>query len=308
MAIGISHLDSYKYLCVIYIAGALITFLYVLYKCRGIFLEKVTIAAELFRNIWENIKCGISLMISNIASNFIVGICRFLISICYPIVTFGYVSFSFTLTNFVLVFLSQIGIAIYPILKSKDESFHKPFFLSVNGLLSLLLPFSFIVYPVLIWIIKVYLPQYEVSLSYLAFLFPVVIFEAKISSLYNTYMKVLRKERAMLYINLIASGISILLSLIAIVVLKNIILSLIGVGIAVFIKSELYNFLIHKHFELPYGHLGTDTLLALLYYVLLAFSVDTMATIGCILMTNTVICLYNRKHIKSSISLFYTKR
>ena len=54
------------------------------------------------------------------------------------------------------------------------------------------------------WIVEMWLPNYAVSLEYLAILLPIIIFSSKVSLLTNNYLKVYRKEKSMLIVNLIS--------------------------------------------------------------------------------------------------------
>lgn len=57
-----------------------------------------------------------------------------------------------------------------------------------------------------------WLPEYTDSLMYMALLFPMCIYEGKMSLLINTYLKTLREEKAMLKVNLIALGFALILT------------------------------------------------------------------------------------------------
>ncbi len=302
--LGFLHADSYGTVAILYIIGAVITFAIIIIRCKDIFLNEFKFTKELFVSIWINIKAGINLMLSNIASTVIIGICRFLISITYPIVTFGYVSFSFTLCNFILVFISQIGIAIYPILKAKDESFHTHFFPQIRDLISYILSFSLIAYPLLSLIVNSYLPKYITSLEYFAYLLPICIFEAKISILYNTYMKVLRHEKIMLVINLISSLFSIILSLIAICLIDNIQLSLLGVALAIILKSTMYDWYLSKQFACRFTIINSDIVLTFVYLALIFMNLPTLVAVVSIVTINSIICFVKKDDIIKYLKLF----
>lgn len=307
LVIGFFHIDTYWIISIAYIIGTVITLWIILYKFKDIIPCKFEISKKLFSETFANIKCGINLMLSNVASNVIIGICRFLISISYPIIVFGYVSFTFTLCNFILIFISQIGIAIYPILRTKDYEFHKSFFPKINNFLSLILPFSLILYPLLGLIVKDYLPKYETSFVYFAYLVPICFYDAKTSSLLSPYMKVFRKEKLMLCINVISSITSVILSLLAIYIFKSIILSFLGVCIAIMIRNILYSLYLHRHFNNKTTILSSDILIGLLYYALLGMDMKIIIVIPIVLSVNLLICFYKKTQIIDCMKLFISK-
>ena len=60
------------------------------------------------------------------------------------------------------------------------------------------------------YILRFWLPNYEESLMYLGILLPLAIFTAKVMLLTNNYLKVYRKEKIMLIINIITLGVCFL--------------------------------------------------------------------------------------------------
>lgn len=70
-------------------------------------------------------------------------------------------------------------------------------------------------------ILSAWLPQYADSLTYMALLFPMCLYEGKMLLLVNTYLKTLRKEKWMLIINLITVGMSLALTCLSVFVLNS---------------------------------------------------------------------------------------
>lgn len=239
LVIAIFHINDFRILTGCYIVASIILDALFILNAKNLFFRTLRFSNNIFREIFKNICVGINLMFSNIASALIIGICRFIISEHYPISVFGFVSFALTLCGFCLAFISQIGTAIYPILRKKSSDFHKILFNKVDFLLSNLTPLAFLSYPLLYLIVNSYLPAYKVSLIYFAALIPLCIFEAKISILYGTFMKVLRLERKILYINLLIMLISALFSVIGILIIGNIAIALIGISVCVLAKALL---------------------------------------------------------------------
>lgn len=91
-----------------------------------------------------------------------------------------------------------------------------------------------------------WLPQYEISIKYLAILLPVCVFDGKMQMLSNTYMKVYRKERQLLYINIISMGVSFILAIIGTYCIKNMYFVIVGMLIAIIMRSSISEIYLSK--------------------------------------------------------------
>jgi len=172
------------------------------YMCqRLLHLDFYPIASVVDEAI-RNIEVGSKLMFANIANMLIVGIIRYGISIGWDITTFGKISLMLSISNFLMLFISSVSIVLFPILKHMDIKRLPQIYMKIRNVLTLMLLFMLnIYYPlkvILIW----WLPKYADSLIYMSVLFPVCLFQSKISLLINTYLKSMRKEKIMLQINL----------------------------------------------------------------------------------------------------------
>ena len=70
-------------------------------------------------------------------------------------------------------------------------------------------------------IISWWLPQYSDVMHYICILFPVYIFEGKMALLFNTYLKVYRKENVIFKINILCLSISVIYTLLVTYIFKN---------------------------------------------------------------------------------------
>lgn len=77
-----------------------------------------------------------------------------------------------------------------------------------------------------------WLPQYADSLIYMSVLFPVCVFESKLSLLINTYLKSMRQEALMLKINVVSVLVSLAVTFITVQFFHNLnltVLSIVGI-------------------------------------------------------------------------------
>ncbi len=142
-------------------------------------------------------------MISNIASMLIIGTIRFFVQQKWTIETFGKLSFTLSLSNMFLTFINAIGIVMFPLLRRTNQQRLPELFRILRDL------FVPITYGLLIFyipaklILSMWLPEYTESLNFMGILFPIVIYEGRMSLLINTYLKTLRKEKTILMVNVI---------------------------------------------------------------------------------------------------------
>ncbi len=174
------------------------------------------------KEIMKNVSVGVKLLLANLAGILILGIGRIIIDSLWGIESFGKVSFSLTLTNFFLVFIAQVSMVLFPALRQIDAAAQKRYYRELDGILSILLPLILVFYIPIKVVLSLWLPQYAVSLEYLAVLLPLCLFDGKMQLLCTTYFKVLRKEKALLYVNLVAFSLSFLLSVIGGYLLKSV--------------------------------------------------------------------------------------
>ena len=78
-------------------------------------------------------------------------------------------------------------------------------------------------------ILAAWLPKYADALTYMALMFPLCVFESKTSMLVTTYLKILRKEKWILLINVSTVGLSVVTTAITVFWLKNLTLAVLSI-------------------------------------------------------------------------------
>ncbi|SKA87494.1 Membrane protein involved in the export of O-antigen and teichoic acid [Clostridium sp. USBA 49] len=222
---------EYKLMIVADLIGKLISLLFSIYCCKDIVIKNISFFYLNLKETIENINVGIKLMFANIASMLIVGIIRFGIEHTWDVATFGKVSLTLSISNLIMIFINAVGIIMFPIMKRTDEKKLSKIYLVINRFLMTFLFGILIVYYPLKMILSLWLPNYSESLKYMALVFPMCIYEGKMSLLINTYFKTLRKEKLMLFINIISVILSLMLTFIFTFVFKNLILSIVSIVI-----------------------------------------------------------------------------
>lgn len=263
MAIGIRNVDVY---IAFYIISISLAFMYLLW----IFRPELTTGTFSFRKgvseSWISIRVGISLMIANICSLLILGVCRQIIDVRWGLLAFGKVSFSLTLMNFALTFITQISLVLFPALRRLPAGQLKRYYARLNRGLFYLLPLMYIAYLPLGFLLKLWLPKYAISINYLATVLPICYFDSKMNLIGNTFFKVLNKQVLLLKINVVTIVLSTAIGLLAAYVFNNMNMAILGMVVAIMFRNVLADLLLSR--DLGVNILSTevmDIILAIIF-------------------------------------------
>lgn len=201
--------------------GKTCSLLYSIYQCRDILTTKPTGLRASWEEAWANISVGIKLMFANIASMLIIGFVRLSIESQWDVTTFGKVSLTMSVSNLLMVFINSVAMVMFPMLRRTNSDKLSSIYNTMRTCLMIpLLGMLVCYYPAKV-ILSAWLPQYADSLVYMALLFPMCVFESKMSMLINTYLKTLRKEKWLLVVNVTTVLLSVVTTLITTYWLHN---------------------------------------------------------------------------------------
>jgi O-antigen/teichoic acid export membrane protein len=237
---------NFKLMIIADLLGKGISLLVAMYACRDIVFRNISQFTFTIKEAYLNLSVGIKLMLSNIAGKFIVGFVKLGIEKSWDIATFGKVSLTLSISNLVMLFISAVGIIMFPILRRTKEEKLPYIYMTMRDALMIVLFGVLIFYYPLKSILSGWLPEYAESLNYMAILFPIVIYEGKMSLLINTYLKTLRKEKTILFINLITVIISVLFTLVTTALMRNLDLAIISIVILLALRSVLSEMILSK--------------------------------------------------------------
>ncbi|WP_320127698.1 hypothetical protein [uncultured Sphaerochaeta sp.] len=220
---------SYHYLIIADFLSKGITLIWLSYHCRDILFTRGIPLSLSFREARENLKIGFKLMFATVASMLIIGIVQFAIAKEWDIATFGMVSFALVTAQSIVVFINQISMVLFPLLKQSERSKLPVVFHTMGSSISLpVMLLLFLFYPLQVGL-NLLLPNYTVGISYLAILFPICLFESRTSLLLSSFMKTFRKEDAMMKINFFMVFLSILSTIVTIGIFRDIELGLFSI-------------------------------------------------------------------------------
>lgn len=301
----------------IYISTTLVATIFSMIKANDIIKTRPYPLKKSYKICLENSKIGLNLTLSSISSLLILGVGRFMIDKMWGIESFGKFSFSLSLTNFFLLFIAQISIVLFPTLRKVEEKTAKKLFVSFNEILDAFLPMIYIVYIPMKYILGLWLPQYKISLDYLAMLLPLCIFDGKNQMINNTYFKVLREEKKLLRINIITLIISSMLSFISVFIIKNIYCVIVSMLISISFRSVIGENCLYKKIKVKrnFKHTFLELILSFLFiiynilldnvyafvFTILTFIVYSFITKSYEIYYNSIVTIRNRiERIKST--------
>lgn len=194
----------------------------------------------------ELIKIGLFLSASDLVGFLVLGLNRLTIEHYWGITTFGLVSFSLQLSNFLMTFIKQISLVLFPYLRTETYEYSKKFFLRFISLSNCYSPLLLLAYVPIYAFVVYWLPQYVKACEYLVMLLPICIYEMRMQILGVTFLKVFRHERALFGINIVALLISFICMLLFGVYMHNldlIVLSMLG---SIMIRSVLTDIVLYQ--------------------------------------------------------------
>lgn len=295
---------NYKIILYIDIFSKLVALVLCANKMKDIVFGKLNISKNTLLEIFENISIGIKLMLANIASTLIIGVVRFGIQKNWDIETFGKISLTLNISNLLMTFINAVAVIMFPLLRREEESnLPKIYVILINTLMIFLYMMLIFYYPIKL-ILSTWLPQYADSLRYMALLFPICIYESKMSMLINTYLKSFRKEKSMLIINTISLILSLILTILSVFILNNLTWAILSIVfllgfrcvIGELVLTKIMNILIYKDIIL-------ETVLTAIF-IISSWFINNMF---CSIMYTCFYLIYvfiKRKDIKRTILLF----
>lgn len=241
---------NYKLMIVADLIGKIVSLIFAVFQCKDIVFREISTFRILLKEAVYNINVGIKLMFASVASMLIIGVVRLGIESSWDVETFGKVSLTLSVSNLMMLFISAIGVIMFPMLRKTDENKLANIYITMRDVLMVLLLGALIMYYPLKFILSVWLPEYAESLKYMALIFPMCIYEGKMSLLINTYLKTLREEKAMLKINLLSLFLSALITLLTTVLFKNLNVAILSIVFILAFRCSLAEIYLSKTLQI----------------------------------------------------------
>ena len=298
----VSKNKSFKFYTISYLIGKIISSVYCYYYGGMVLFYKVRNWKRVGIETIDSIRTGVKLTVSSLSSMLIIGCGRMYIDKNFGVITFGKISFSLSLTSFVLAFISQISMVLFPYLRKIGETKALYLYRKISDILYFILPiFYFFYIPMKMFFTK-WLPQYQDSMEYLSILFPICVFDAKMYLLYNTYFKVIRLENYLLIINIISATLSILSSIVSTYMLRSYLAIVISMVLVTIFRSVSSEYIIGRKNGL---YNIVETIYSIIFTMIFYLSnlyFDEIYSLFSLLIFYCLYVILNRKKAKAVLS------
>lgn len=240
---------DYRLFVVGHILSRAVELLMGMWWCKEILLTKPVKVKPALREAWKNISVGIKLTIATVASILITGIVLWGIQHGWDVETYGQVSISVNVSNLLLTFISAVALVLYPTLRQSKVETLTPLYDVVRNALMIMLFGALVLYYPVQTLLALWLPQYSEGLRYMAILFPMCIYSAKMTLLVQTYLNVFRLEKSLMRVNIAAVVVAIITTVISVQILHNLTLAMLGIVVNQMIRCEYAERVLLKHMD-----------------------------------------------------------
>ncbi len=215
------RVNNFYWYCIADLIGDEIAIVIGIIFNREVCIGKGVPIKECLKECWLNISAGSLLLVANFTANLLVGGSKMVIQWRWDELVFGQVSFSFSVSNIFLTFVTAVSVVLFPSLKRMNSNDLPNMYMRIRNVISPILFFVMIVYFPGCWILERWLPNYSDSLIYLGILLPIIIFSTKVNLLTNNYLKAYRKEKVMLVVNIVSVIIGMIMFALGAYLLNN---------------------------------------------------------------------------------------
>lgn len=273
------------------------------YLCRSLLRPRFYPLRQVLSEAGENLLVGSKLMLANIASMLIIGIVRYGVSIGWDVATFGKVSLTLGVSNFLMVFINSVSVVFFPIVKRMDEGRRASAYAVIRNMLDFILFAALIGYYPLKCILAWWLPKYADSLIYMSVLFPVCVFESKVTLLINTYLKSMRKEFLMLEINVVSVVFSLIVTIVTVGIWHNLDAAVFSIVLAYAFRCILAEYHVTKILGLNLRVEMLEDLLMCSIFIVSGWMFDSFLCMMLYSAAYVVFVLVHRKSLQQIIGM-----
>lgn len=276
---------DFRVYMVFYIFSQALSLVYCFWHARDFMASSSPAFKKAVRETLTSMKVGIILTIANVSGMLIMGIARLIIDAVWGLSAFGQISLSLSIVNFALTFISQAAMVLFPALRVAGVDKARHYYQEIRDGLAVILPFAMLLYAPLRAFVGFWLPEYSESLVYLAFLFPVCLFEVQTNLTVVTFLKVCNEAGALLKINVAALLCALGAQVVAVLVFGSamavVIASLLGVA-ARYVLGTLY---LAKAYGSRNGKVMLCMLVEAVLFMLIAYYAPLLPGFGlCVLL------------------------
>ena len=296
----VGGVNDYRWYCVADLLAEGLAVVIMSFQNKGLYFGSILSFKETLKETWTNVSCGISLLFANWLAFLLTGLARILVERHWDLLTFGKLSFAFSIVSLFLTFVSAISVVVLPSLKRIDSDKLPQLYSNIRGVISPLFIIILLLYYPGCIIIEWWLPKYASSLNVVGILLPMIVYSSKVSLLTNNYLKAMRKERSILYINIISLTFAAIFYSLSVFALENINYLLISIVMVVIIRSVLSENVVCKVIDVKLGESHIVEILTTTAFIFFASFENRLVGFLCY---GCVVILYSIKYARPLLKI-----
>lgn len=184
----------------------LVVLILLLCYCKNYFIGERATWLEGFKEIRKLCLSGLTITLSVAIMGLLPAFGRIVVENNESIRAYGIYSFYISVLSIILSFTNAVGIVAFPIMKNIDETELPRYYKKLSFLYQGIGVFMYYAYIPIYFLVKYYMPEYYEGINYLAILLVLCYPLGKIQMVIVPYYKAYRKEKQLLYLNILGIG------------------------------------------------------------------------------------------------------
>jgi O-antigen/teichoic acid export membrane protein len=252
---------------------------YCVFIARSLIFAKPAPWKQARTEIWLTFAGGVFVAASSFATVLVAGIARWGANVAFGIEVFAQIALAFSLVNMFQTVLNSVSQALLPSIRTYQGDLSTAF-LRARDVISVVMLGAFVTYPILVWLVKWWLPDYESLPIYLAALFPMLLTEAKSRLLAVPILQSRRKEKALSAATISSLAVAIIATWIAAGVIQSPLWTVLSLTIAVAFRAIVLEIMATHSLELPVNRkLAAEVVLSVVFLWATLFSETWVPTV-----------------------------
>lgn len=276
-----------------------------LFMARDVMVAKLAPLKSTITEALKNMSAGLRVMLAGVTSSLIIGVIQFIIQGKWNIETYSKVALTLTLSNLMMVFINAVAVALLPQIRRLRLEQGKVTYESLLQVLAVPLVLFLNIYYPLIIVVGKWLPAYSESLPYMALLFPICLYECKTALVTNTYLKALRMEQELLFINVAMLIFSSVFAGLAAFVFENLTLTVLCILLTLAIRSLISEYIVSKRLSVEFFRGAAVQIIITISFVIFQFIYGGLPGAVLFLAISLLYAAFNMNRFKSSLKNLY---
>ena len=185
-----------------------------------------------------------------------------------------------------------------------DEDKRVSVYMKIRDALTILLFGAMLGYYPIKFLLSLWLPKYADSFIYMSVLFPICLFEGKVSVLINTYLKSMRKEALMLKINMFSVLASIIVTLFSVTFFYNLTLAVFSIVFVCAFRCILAEHVIGNLLDVQLGGKIFEDIVMCTVFILVGCFFDGGLGMGLYCLAYAIYMFFHKKQAITMIREF----